>query len=151
VIDEAYVNRVLAGLDHAVGDVTRIIVANRAITSEAADRLAALYVGDALVLKLQGYQNDVLRNFAGYKSPPGNKLTNVTDLIAVRSDCIFTKVTRDVSALSLQPDPRLSTLWVNLRPLDRTHDPKGYNGVGWAYAYEGFNEDLTSPPNPCEE
>ena len=34
VIDEAYVNRVLAGLDHAVGDVTRTAILSAAVTQD---------------------------------------------------------------------------------------------------------------------
>ncbi|MEA2717373.1 MAG: hypothetical protein QOI99_1690 [Actinomycetota bacterium] len=151
VIDEAYVNRVLAGLDQAVGDVTRLIVTNQTITSEAADRLAALYTGDALVLKLQGYQRDVLQQFAGYKSPLGNKVTTVTQLISSRPECLFAKVSRDVSAISLNPDPGLSTLWVSLAPLARSRDPSGYNMTGWVFAYEGFQQDLSAPANPCND
>ena len=56
VIDEAYVNHVLAGLDQAVGDITRLIVNDGRVSDEAADRLEALYIGNALALKLQGYQ-----------------------------------------------------------------------------------------------
>ncbi len=39
VIDEAYVNRVLAGLDQAYGDLTRLIVSTENIVPEAIDRL----------------------------------------------------------------------------------------------------------------
>ncbi len=51
VIDEAYVNRVLAGLDQAVGDIVRLVVSTRDIPPEVIDRLKAMYVGDALQLK----------------------------------------------------------------------------------------------------
>src|SRR5205085_10070389 len=46
VIDEAYVNRVLAGLDAAVGDMLRLVVSARTIPPEALERLRALYIGD---------------------------------------------------------------------------------------------------------
>ncbi len=151
VIDDAYVNRVLAGLDQGVGDITRMIVTNKRITGEAADRLMAFYIGDALVLKLQGYQGDVLRDFVGYKNELGNKVTTVSELISYRADCIFARVSRDVSAISLQPDQSLSTLWVALVPLDRTTNVAHYNAVGWVFSYDGFQKDLTAPPDPCDD
>ncbi len=151
VIDEAYVNRVLAGLDQAVGDVTRQIIAERALSNEAADRVTALYLGDALVLKLQGYQSDVLREFAGYRENPGNKRTIVTELITGESACIFAKVERDASAVSLNPDSQLATQWVALAPLDGTKDPTRYNRVGWMYTFEGFLQDLSAPADPCTD
>jgi hypothetical protein len=149
VIDDAYVNRVLARLDQAVGDVTRLIVTNRTITDEAADRLMTLYVGDALALKLQSYQRDVFRDFAGYKSPLGNKITTVTRLISARPDCIFAEVSRDVSAISLHPDPELSTLWVALTPADS--GGIGVNPTGWVFSLEGLQQDASEPPNPCAD
>ena len=54
VIDEAYVNRVLAGLDQAVGDVIRLVVSSRTLSPEALDRLRTIYVGDALDLSIKG-------------------------------------------------------------------------------------------------
>jgi hypothetical protein len=151
VIDVAYVNRVLAGLDQAVGDVTRLVKSAETITNEAADRLTALYLGDALVLKLQIVQNDVLHQFPGYRDDPGNKKTIVTELITARSDCIFAKVSKDFSAVADSSNPQLSTQWVNLVPLDSRKDPAGYNLVGWMFAYDGFRSDLSAPPNPCVE
>ena len=41
-IDVAYVNKVLAGLDAAVGDVTLLVVRTRTLTQEAYDRLKAI-------------------------------------------------------------------------------------------------------------
>ncbi len=150
VIDEAYVNRVLAGLDQAVGDITRLIVNDGRVSDEAADRLDALYIGNALALKLQGYQGDVLRQFAGYRNPPGNKVTTVTNLITSRPECIFAEVKRDVSAVSVQPNPDLAMLWVALVPPGASTKVSGHNPTGWVFRYEGFQEDLSAPPNPCD-
>ena len=47
VIDAAYVNRVLTGLDAAVGDVVRIVLAAGHVTPESLDRLEALDQGEA--------------------------------------------------------------------------------------------------------
>ena len=61
VIDEAYVNRVLAGLDQAVGDVTRLIVATRTVPPEAIDRLKVIYLDAGLLqLVVDTYQHDLL-------------------------------------------------------------------------------------------
>jgi hypothetical protein len=149
VIDEAYVNRVLAGLDKAVGDVVRLVVSSKSITNEAVDRLTALYLGDALTLKLQGLQNDALRQFAGYQPEPGNKATHVAELVSAKPACIFAKVERDFSKVSTNPRAELSVQWVVLVPLDRSKDPMSYNSMQWMFAYDGFREDLSAPPNPC--
>jgi hypothetical protein len=149
VIDEPYVNRVLAGLDQAVGDVTRLVVSSRTIPPEAVERLKALYVGKSLQLTVDLYQDDMFSNFEGYRDHPGNQVTTLVRLIDVQPACIFAQVNTDFSAVSLDPDPALSNAWVALVPLDGYQDPKGYNPTRWAFAYEGFRKDLSQPENPC--
>src|SRR5438105_629499 len=61
VIDEAYVNRVLAGLDHAVGDVTREVLSEGSVTSGVKSRLAALYIADILQLRIALFETVVGR------------------------------------------------------------------------------------------
>jgi len=151
VIDEAYVNRVLAGLDQAVGDVVRLVVSSRTIPPEALDRLQAIYVGDALQLEVDNFQRDLFENFVGYRENPGNKTTTVTDLIEVSETCIFAQVNKDFSAVSFDPDPAFSTQWVALVPLESTRDPMNYNRTRWVYTYDGFRGDLSAPPNPCAD
>ena len=74
VIDVAYVNRVLAGLDAVLGDVLRIVKRTNTIPPEAYDHLRALY-GDAdfLQLKIDGYQRDIREGFRTYRPAPGNR------------------------------------------------------------------------------
>ena len=149
VIDEAYVNRVLAGLDQAVGDIVRLVVSTRDIPPEAIDRLKAMYVGDVLQLKVDGFQRDMFADFSGYRDIPGNQKTEVTRLIGVASTCIFAQVNIDFSAVSVNPNPKFSTQWVALIPVEPTQDPNDYNPTPWAFIYEGFRQDLSEPPDPC--
>ncbi len=149
VIDEAYVNRVLAGLDAAMGDVTRLVVQTRTITREAFDRMKALYAdNDNLQLTIDSFESDMRNNFAGYRSAPGNKVSRVTQLITVRSNCIFAQVTRDYSAVGINSSSS-DIQWIALRPVDRARDPQGYNQTNWAFAYEGFTESRNRPRDPC--
>ena len=151
-IDAAYVNRVLGGLDAAVGEVVRMVVASKTIPREASDRLRALYANDPLLqLKIDGFQADIRRDLAGYRLPiPGNKKTEVVELISASKSCIFSKVHRDFTAVSSSTRPELSTQWVAIRPLDVVRDPFGYNTLGWAFAYDGFEPGVLPPgSNPC--
>ncbi len=150
IIDEAYVNRVLAGLDQAVGDVVRLVVNSRTIPPEAIERLQALYVGEALQLEVDNFQDDMFNNFLGYRDTPGNKTTSATQLIDVRTSCIFAQVHKNFAAVSFTPDPKFSTQWVALIP-ESADDPRGYNPTGWVFRYDGFQKDLSAPPNPCAD
>jgi hypothetical protein len=149
VIDVAYVNRVLAGLDAAVGDVVRIVVRTHTIPREAYDRLRSLYgTDDDLQLTIDSFQDDMRRNFSGYRLDPGNKVTTVVQLISIRTTCVFARVTRDYSAVGTNPKTA-DIQWVALKPLDKLRDPNNYNSTLWAYIYEGFPPDHRQPPDPC--
>jgi hypothetical protein len=149
VIDAAYVNRVLAGLDAAVGDIVRLVVTTRSIPPEAIERLRAVYMDQALFqLTLDLLQDDLRRGLQGYKTNPGTSVTTVTDLLSSQSSCIFAKVFRDASSVATSPDPRFSTLWVAIRPYAQSS--KQFNQTGWGYVYEGFERDLSAPRvSPC--
>ena len=151
VIDEAYVNRVLAGLDQAVGEVVRLVVSTRTIPPEAIERLKSMYSGDRLQLEVGAFQDDMFNSFAGYREPPGNQRTTVNRLIAVTPGCIFAQVRKDFSNVGFSPDPRLSAQWIALVPVELDRDPFGYNPTNWAFKYDGFPEDFSQPPNPCAD
>jgi hypothetical protein len=149
VIDEAYVNRVLAGLDAVMGDVTRLVLQTKTIPREAYDRMRSLYGDDdRLQLAIDTFQSDLRRNLAGYRDDPGNKVTTVTSLLTVLPTCVFARVVRDYSAVGV--NPRANDIqWIAITPLDPARDPHNYNTTSWAYKYEGFPPDRTQPANPC--
>ena len=100
VIDAAYVNRVLAGLDAVVGDVVRLIFRTKTISREAFDRMRAVYADpDRLQREIDGFQRDMRNGFPGYRPEPGNRFTAVTQMITATPACIFARVSRDYSAV----------------------------------------------------
>ena len=150
-IDAAYVNRVLAGLDAANGDVVRMVVATKTVPREAFDRLKALYATDRLLnLTLDGLAQDLARGFPGARAQPGNVTTTVTQLLSVKATCIFAKVARDYSRVSVSPLPSLDTQWVAVVPVDAGRDPSHFNPTRWSFSYEGFERGFIAPPqDPC--
>ena len=153
VIDEAYVNRVLAGLEMALSDVDRLIVQNRSIPQEAIDRLRALYADAQLLqLRLDVMQDELRTGLSGYQANPGVGKTTVVSLITATKECLYAQVDRDYSDVAVNPDPRYRTQWIALEPLTRSNDARGYNPTGWAFTYEGFERDLSAPRiNPCSD
>lgn len=150
VIDAAYVNRVLAGLDAAVGDVVRMVVSTKTIPREAYDRLRALYGTDSLLqFKLDSFQSDLREQLPGYRPNPGNKRTSVSELLSVARSCVFVKVIRDYSEVSTNASLTADIQWIAVRPLDNSRDPARYNTVGWTYVYEGFERGGRQPTDPC--
>ncbi len=149
VIDVAYVNRVLAGLDAAMGDTVRLILQTRTIPREAYDRLRAIYGDDQwLQSSIDSFQTDARKSFSQYRPNPGNKMTTVDHLISAATNCIFAKVTRDYSAVAANPSAP-ETQWIALKPVSSTHDPKGYNATTWALIYDGYAPNRLPPSDPC--
>lgn len=150
VIDAAYVNRVLAGLDAAVGDILRLVQRTNTIPPEAYDRLKAIYSDPSfLQIKIDGYQRDIRDQFRAYRSPPGNRQSIVGRIISAKQTCVFVEIRRDYSAVGANPLPELATQWVGLKTLDRSRDPSGYNPTPWTLTYDGFPADRSQPSDPC--
>lgn len=149
VIDVAYVNRVLAGLDAAMGDATRLVLRTRTIPREAYDRLRAIYGNDDwLQLAIDNFQADMRRQFTGYRAEPGNKISTVTELITSSPSCVFVRTVRDYSPIGAS-SKTADVQWIALKPLQMSRDPNGYNPTGWAFIFEGFPIDRSVPANPC--
>jgi len=150
VIDAAYVNRVLAGLDAATSEVIRLVVTTRSIPPESIERLQAIYSEPALFqLRLDLFQDDLRRQLGGYKPNPGANATTVIELLSTTTTCVFAKVSRDASAVAIAPDPRFSIKWIAMKPFPSAN--RAYNDTGWGLIYEGFERDLTAPRvNPCD-
>lgn len=149
VIDAAYVNRVLAGLDAVMGDAVRLVIVTRTLPREALDRLRAVYGNDQwLQTSIDSFQRDLRNGLTSYKTDPGNKVSITNKLLVVTRDCIFAEVSRDYSKVGVNvssPD----TQWVALRPLDPLRDPHGYNSTKWALIYDGYTESRSRPSDPC--
>jgi hypothetical protein len=148
VIDAAYINKVLAGLDAVTGDVLRLILQTSTIPPEAYDRLKAVYVDPVLLqLRIDSFQRDIRERFRGYRPDPGNRVSTVSRIVTTRPTCIFVQIRRDYSAVGVSS--RIDTEWVGLTKHDPLRDPSGYNKTLWAMSYDGFPPDRSQPPDPC--
>jgi len=150
VIDVAYVNRVLAGLDAAVGDVVRFVVKNHPAPHDITLRLRPLYNTEALVDQIDFFRQDAAEDYKGYKSNPANEQSATLNIITANPKCIFARVTRDYRPVSANQEAQLSEQWVGLVPLDPSRDPDHVNATGWSYIYDGFEEGHLPPRNPCD-
>lgn len=151
VIDAAWINRVLAGLDAANGDVVRAAIANRTLSVDLLDRLRSLYADpDQFQLALDVLQDANRGGFANYLANPGNVLTTVVDIISTAQSCVYIKVKRDYSLVTKTTSATASTQWIAIKALDATLPASRLNPIGWTYIYEGFTRNLQAPTvNPC--
>jgi len=150
VIDVAYVNRVLAGLDAAVGDVVRFVVKTNPAPHEITLRLRPFYNDRTVILHLESFHQDATKNFSGYRDNPGNEKSIVTELASAKPSCIFAHVARDYGLVAQKPNPDLADQWVAIVPNDPTRDPDHLNTTGWSYIYEGYEPGHVRPKDPCD-
>lgn len=147
--DEATVNRILAGLDGVMGDLQRILVKERRITTEVTDRLQAIYTGPELLNQIDAFRTDVANGLTGYKAVPGNRVTTVTRLITASPICMFAEVTRDYSPITEGAAPRPRSLYVILVTKHEADDPRQLNPTPWAMLYDGVQTDGSQPEDVC--
>jgi hypothetical protein len=145
----ADVNHVLAGLDGVMGDLQRILVRDRKISTEVTDRLRSIYTGPELLNQIDAFRADVDGGLVGYKTNPGNRVTTVSRLITASPICIFAEVQRDYSPLAVGLSSKPSTLYVVLVNKDEAEDPKHLNPTPWAMIYDGVQSDGSQPEDIC--
>lgn len=145
VIDAAYVNRVLAGLDQVVGDIFRLYLRDRRISQEISERITALYgSGGGYDLKVESLEE---QRATTLRAQPDNRVTVVIRLITATPSCVYAQVMRDYRPVGGSVGN--SVEWVGLKAAAVTKDPASYNPTRWVYVVDGFMPDRSAPPNPC--
>lgn len=150
VIDEPYLNRVLAALDEVDGKATRVIVQHKDLVPEAAEILNSIYSDEEFTEQADVWL-DTLDNdpsLAGIRPDPGNRKTVVDRLITSSPTCLWIAVRRDYSMTATKPKG-VSKEYVALRPKDTSNDPIGHNPTAWMISVDGYNEDGSEPENQC--
>jgi hypothetical protein len=129
-IDEAYVNKVMAALEHVQGDVVRKIFTARAFAQEDLVPLRAVFHDPELSAQAQGFAR-LPSSADRARNPVGDNITTVVRLITVRADCIYVEVLRDYSQTVIDA-PAPSPAFVTLRPSQPGTDPRDLNPTPWS-------------------
>lgn len=151
VIDEAYLNRVLAALDEVRASGVRIIQEAKGFPPQAAELLNSIYSDDWFNKGVVSAWLDQLAkdpDLKGLKRPVGVRHTKVTRMIAISPSCVWLAVNRDYSETDVAPPPP-KTEYVALKPLDTKVDPHHHNPTAWMIITDGYRTDGTEPDNPC--
>ena len=151
VIDEAYINRVLAAHDAVMAEAVRSVVAARSLTSEAVQRMQAMFSGATLAEQTNLLQEDAEAGFPGYLPDPGPVHSKVTKVVSADANCIFVGVARDYSAVAANPSAAVRDQYVALKRLQDRDDPHDFNPTPWITVYDGFMKDRSQPRNPCTQ
>lgn len=149
-IDEPYLTAVLAALDEVDSEATRMIYAAKNITPAAADYLNAIYSDDEFKRQVDNWYLSLAEDLElkGIRPTPGNRKTSIERVIAASPSCVWVAVTRDYSAVNIDPGPD-RVEYTALEPVDRANDPRRVNRTAWMITDDGFLDDGSEPPNPC--
>lgn len=148
VIDVAYVEKVMAALDHVYGDAIRILARERTITEDFLDRLAAIYTPSEFALVQDVWVKDVALGLQGLRTDPGDPTTQVDELLRSDKDCIVGKVTRSFVATRERVEPSPHQRFIGLIP--KPEKPSGdLNPTPWVLSFDGFKTDGNEPSTPC--
>ncbi|MEO7836075.1 MAG: hypothetical protein ABIS21_00360 [Acidimicrobiales bacterium] len=134
VIDEAYVNKVLAALDQVDGEALRRVVTNGTVQIEVSSMVRAIYNDPQFEQELGGLFKVFAEGLEPFKNPPGNRRRTVTRFGTGSPECIFTEVHSDFSAVlkAPPPDPPGEVEIVTLRPTQTGADPENHNPTPWS-------------------
>lgn len=151
VIDAAYVEKVMAALDHVYGDAIRILARERKITQDFLEHLVAIY-GDAQFDRTQQiWVRDVAAGLPGLSAIPGNPRTVLQQIVRNDVQCLLLRVDRDFSATHEAPDTPVPQEFVALSSKQDKQDPRMLNPTPWVMTFDGYIATPAGamPEKPC--
>ena len=145
-IDEAYVQSVVDALFAVDARATEIFVETRRLDDRALEYLEAIYVGEELQEQIDVWFKTLARGSDTLL--PGALIHDVTEMVTVKSDCVFLSVRRSYSDTTRrEAAPR--TVYLGLAPKQDGDDPNKLNPTAWVLFGDGFNVDGSQPEDPC--
>ena len=152
VIDEAYLDRVLAAIEEVDGRATRIIVERKRLVPEATDLMAAIYDDEEFSQQVDVWVKTIERDpqFSSFRPTPGDRLTKVARIIASSSSCVWISVTRDYSPITTRvTGPERDLEYLALIPKQPRAGGAGLNPTAWLVAWDGLHTDGSEPEDKC--
>jgi hypothetical protein len=134
VITPAYVDRVFVALNHINGDATRLLVTDRSVTRQVEADLRAIY-NDPLYQQEVEVAQESLTVLANARPNPGDAVTKVIRVISASPTCIFISASTDLSAVVIDPGPKIASEYWTLSPKQQGNDPLNLNPTPWALSY----------------
>lgn len=148
VIDVAYVERVMAAIDHVDGEVLRMLLRTRTFSSEAKELLRSIYTESEYQSQLEVEQLTLQEPSGYYRSPPGNRRTIVTRLLTAQRHCLSFESETDFSQVVNEENPPRTPSNLGLRPKSGPI-AESFNPTPWVVFYESVPSETSTPTDPC--
>jgi len=146
-IDAAYVDRVLAYLDHLQGEALRSVRAANAITPKFTEIETAIRAdGHELRLATDLQAANISKGWPNIRALPGERRTVVTTLLKWSRGCVVAAVSVDFSALTIGRQTQYPQWYIGLVPTL----PTLINPTHWAISNDGYEPGGGTPEAPCD-
>ena len=135
-IDAAYVDRVLAALNHVYGDIARRRLTSGQFVQSDLVPLRAIYNDPAFGQQAEALAKTESPPASELRSPMGDRKMTTKQILAAEPDCIALVVSYDFSEIRTNPPP-VKDWYVTLEPHDPNTDPQHLNPTPWSFGYDG--------------
>jgi hypothetical protein len=149
VIDQAYVAKVMAALDHVYGDAVRHLAQTRRIDDQFLKSLVAIHNPRIFQLAEDLWVRIQARGFAGLAATPGDPVTRIDKLLRADRQCILLQGDEDLTPLFERDDATNHHKFVALTPIRADRNPDAINKTPWTVNLSGQATDGTLPEDAC--
>lgn len=144
-IDAAYIQKVMAALDHVDGDAARRAAQQKALDEQFLRMYVAIYTDKYFNFVKEAWYQIAGDGFKDLLANPGDPVTTVERVIRADPQCILFQAKRDYSAQLRGPDGSEPPRYVALVPLPADRNPTGLNPTPWIMSLDGRNVDGAEP------
>lgn len=148
-ITVAYVDAVLAKLNHVYGDAVRSTVAHKRLTEAAYRELAAIYTPSLAAEEQKIFIEDVGQGLKGIKAHPGDRVMHVTDLISTNASCVYGKVRTSFRAVDTHAGPPPAVEYFGLNRQSPASNAPRLNPTPWIFFFDITYGRYTKLANQC--
>lgn len=144
-IDAAYIEKVMAALDHLYGDLARHVASSHQLDEEFHRYLVTLHGADSFDLEKQVWVKVAAEDFRLLRPHPGDAKTTVERIIVARPDCILFEAKRDFFAVFNERGEPGPPRFVGLVPLPEDRNLDRRNRTPWIITFDGRFKDGGEP------
>jgi hypothetical protein len=147
-ITAAYVDAVLAKLNHVYGDAVRATVTARRLTPAAIADISAIYSHSLGAEEQKVFIETVSSGLGNVRRHPGDPIMTVRRLIEASPSCIYAKVQTNSDPEVIHPVAPLADEFIGLDRKQRGHHSV-LNRTAWIFFFDITNKTPTNVPNQC--
>jgi hypothetical protein len=150
-ITVAYVDAVLAKLNHVYGDAVRATVAAHRLTPAAIADLSAIYSVKLGAEEQKIFLEDIREGLGGIRPHPGDRVSRVTKLVSASPACIYARITTIYDAVDKRHPPTPADEYVELSRKAEPQAALALNPTAWIYTLDLTYGNPTVIANQCHD